>query len=257
LSEMPPGPTEPTSAQLQNLLKIVVDDLIKLYGRQNFVTSLSPNLEIITSGLKLPFHPAMCKLCGFADHSHNDAPCTKCKVTRESMFPSHSLRNKFAARTGEEHRQLCFQYRVLPNQEEKDKFFSTHGVRWTEFARLKYFDLVRYTIIDPMHNLLLGKCIAKTQGYTRWIKTNALRADTPKMEQELHSIHDFLESYKSPQWAGRLPMRVGEPAGGSLTADKYKCAVTGPWAIIIPVVWDRLCKDATAAHQRALDRYEA
>jgi hypothetical protein len=31
-------------------------------------------------------HPAMCKLCGFADHSHNIAPCTKCKVTRAEMF---------------------------------------------------------------------------------------------------------------------------------------------------------------------------
>ena len=35
-------------------------------------------------------------------------------------------------------------------------FFSQHGVRWTELARLPYFDLVRHTIIDLMHNLLLG-----------------------------------------------------------------------------------------------------
>jgi hypothetical protein len=35
-------------------------------------------------------------------------------------------------------------------------FFKEHGARWTELARLPYFDLVRQTIIDPMHNLLLG-----------------------------------------------------------------------------------------------------
>ncbi|KAJ6575942.1 hypothetical protein DFH09DRAFT_835249, partial [Mycena vulgaris] len=116
-------------------------------------------------------------------------------------------------------------------EEEKAEFFAIHGVRWTEFARLTYFDLVRYTIIDPMHNLLLG--VAKTQWYTRWIKTNALRGDTAKYEHELHFIHDFLESFESPKWAGRLPLRVGEPAGGSLTADEYKFAVTGPWAIIV------------------------
>lgn len=48
-------------------------------------------------------------------------------------------------------------YRDLPTAEEKADFFAEHGVRWTEFARLDYFDLVRHTVIDPMHNLLLGK----------------------------------------------------------------------------------------------------
>jgi hypothetical protein len=54
----------------------------------------------------------------------------------------------------------------------------------------------------------------------------------------LHPTIDFPISllcpqFESPLWAGRLPMRVGEPAGGSLTADEYKFAVTGPWAIIV------------------------
>jgi hypothetical protein len=34
-------------------------------------------------------------------------------------------------------------------------------------------------------------------------------------------------------WAGQIPKRAGEPAGGSLTADEYKFAATGPWAIIV------------------------
>lgn len=42
-----------------------------------------------------------------------------------------------------------------------------------------------------------------------------------------------LLQFESPLWAGRLPLRVGEPAGGSLTADEYKFAVTGPWAIVV------------------------
>jgi len=39
--------------------------------------------------------------------------------------------------------------------------------------------------------------------------------------------------FESPLWAGRLPLRVGEPAGGNLTADEYKFAVTAPWPIIV------------------------
>jgi hypothetical protein len=47
-------------------------------------------------------------------------------------------------------------YNALSTEEEKDEFFAKHGAQWTEFVRLDYFDLVRYTIVDPMHNLLLG-----------------------------------------------------------------------------------------------------
>ncbi|CAK5283367.1 unnamed protein product, partial [Mycena citricolor] len=99
-----------------------------------------------------------------------------------------------------------------------------------EFVRLDYFDIVRCTVIDPMHNLLLG--VAKTQWYSVWIKGKVLRADTSKQERELHFIHQILETFECPSWTGHLPLRVGEPAGGSLTADEYKFAVTAPWAII-------------------------
>ncbi|KAJ7824386.1 hypothetical protein B0H14DRAFT_3728705 [Mycena olivaceomarginata] len=106
-----------------------------------------------------------------------------------------------------------------------------------------------------MHNLLLG--LAKTQWYTVWIKSGSLRADTASFHRELHTIHEFLETFESPLWAGRLPLRVGEPAGGSLTADEYKFAVTGPWALIIPVVWDRFIKEAKNEFQTAQRRHPA
>ncbi|KAJ7744275.1 hypothetical protein DFH07DRAFT_925148 [Mycena maculata] len=207
-------------------------------------------------------HPAMCKLCGFADHGHKAVPCTKCTVSHDELFTEKSLRNEFPARSGEEHRRLAKEYRDISDPQEKEDFFTIHGVKWTEFARLYYFDLVRYTIIDPMHNLLLG--VAKTQWYTRWIQNGSLRGNTPNSTRELGVIHEFLETFESPLWAGRLPLRVGEPAGGSLTADEYKFAVTGPWAVVIPLIWDRFLsesdkdfKAASARYPEAMKVYEA
>lgn len=55
------------------------------------------------------------------------------------------------------HRKRCFEWKALTTEEDRARYFSEYGVRWTEFARLEYFDLVRYTIVDPMHNLLLGE----------------------------------------------------------------------------------------------------
>ena len=79
---------------------------------------------------------------------------------------------EYTARDGETHRNLCFQWKALVTQAEQDDFFNTHGVRWTEIARLPYFNLVRYTVVDPMHNLLLGMLtiiniyLTNTQTYT-------------------------------------------------------------------------------------------
>jgi|ERR1700722_16222157 len=39
--------------------------------------------------------------------------------------------------------------------------------------------------------------------------------------------------FAAPLWAGSLPTKVGEPAGGSLTADEYKFATTVPFAIAV------------------------
>jgi len=110
---------------------------------------------------------------GFGDHSHKRRPCHKCTVTQAELFSDRSLRNgeyisdssstylypftpEFEARNGETHRQQCYEWKGLETDKERNNFFSQHGVRWTELARLPYFDLVRHTIIDPMHNLLLG-----------------------------------------------------------------------------------------------------
>ncbi|KAJ7046027.1 hypothetical protein C8F04DRAFT_939036 [Mycena alexandri] len=222
----------------------------------------------------------MCKLCGFADHGHIVAPCPKCHVPQSELFSDKSLQDGipftscvlsifvdvsisgYPARDGERHRQLCYQYAALKTTKAREEFFKRHGVRWTEFARLKYFDLIRYTVIDPMHNLLLG--VAKTQWYTQWIQTKTLRADTGLYHRELSFIHKFLASYEAPQWAGHLPLRVGEPAGGSLSADEYKFAVTGPWAIIvsplnsrtlIPIVWERFLEEANQDYAKAKQNY--
>ncbi|EIW75570.1 hypothetical protein CONPUDRAFT_65494, partial [Coniophora puteana RWD-64-598 SS2] len=139
----------------------------------------------------------------------------------------------------------------------REEHFKRHGSRWSEFMRLPYFNLVRQSVIDPMHNLLLG--VVKTQWHDRWIKTSAIRAPTQAGNgRELGVIHRFLESFETPSWAGKLPARVGEPAGGSLTADEYKFAMLTAWPLIvsgIPTIWDRFIDDANKDQEKAVDEY--
>ncbi len=47
-------------------------------------------------------------------------------------------------------------YANLETKSEREEFVRLNACRWSEFARLPYFDLVRMVVIDPMHNLILG-----------------------------------------------------------------------------------------------------
>ncbi|KAF8578426.1 hypothetical protein K439DRAFT_1621346 [Ramaria rubella] len=68
----------------------------------------------------------------------------------------------------------------------------------------------RMTIIDPMHNLLMG--VLKNHWYGTWIQGKALRPGTAVKKRELDRVHGYLKD-------------VGEPAGGALSADTYKDTV--------------------------------
>ncbi len=58
-------------------------------------------------------------------------------------------------RSYEEHRQLALEWKSLEGK-ERSEHFKEHGSRWAEIMRLPYYDCIRMTVIDPMHNLLLG-----------------------------------------------------------------------------------------------------
>lgn len=62
-------------------------------------------------------------------------------------------------RTGAQHRDLSFEFRLLQSDREQQGFFKTNGVRYTELCRLRYFDAIRMTVVDPMHNILLGEFV--------------------------------------------------------------------------------------------------
>ncbi|KAI0351887.1 hypothetical protein OH77DRAFT_1592537 [Trametes cingulata] len=260
---MTPGPTEPDAEELQYYQELVVDDLLVLYHEgvlaptRRHPQGIRSRVVCICASLD---HPGMCKSGGFADKNHAEQPCPKCmaKLTELYMWFRVDAELEHGAlplRDDQRRHALAKEWRSLETDDERRTHFKTFGTRWTAFSRLPYFDVTRMMVIDPMHNLLLG--IVKTQWYSRWIKGSALRADTETgNRRELSVLHDFLESFEIPAWVGRLPSRVGEPAGGSLSADEYKSLFTGPCVLVIPIIWDRFLDAATEEHQRALRRYE-
>ena len=74
-----------------------------------------------------------------------------------------------------------------------------YGIRYSELLRLKYFDIVEFHVIDPMHNLLLG-----TAKYllTMWKDDQIFtRSQFDYIQQEVNAIG-------IPPSIGRIPHKI-------------------------------------------------
>lgn len=56
----------------------------------------------------------------------------------------------------EDHLKHAREWKALGNKKERDEHFKEHGSRWADIMHLPYYDCIKMTVIDPMHNLLLG-----------------------------------------------------------------------------------------------------
>ena len=104
-----------------------------------------------------------------------------------------------------EHRRQVDDVLGKTTQEERNRAESQYGVRYSELLRLPYFDCIRFTVIDPMHNLFLGtaKHVMET-----WIDASVLTpADLQKAQDKVDSVH-------VPTNIGRIPGKIAKSSLG-------------------------------------------
>ena len=79
--------------------------------------------------------------------------------------------------------------------------------------KLEYFDCIRFTIIDPMHNLFLGT--AKHIMKNAWLPNKILK------QNDLKSIQELIDNMKVPSNMGRIPNKIASNFA-SFTSDQWK-----------------------------------
>ncbi|XP_044176728.1 uncharacterized protein LOC122946993 [Acropora millepora] len=105
--------------------------------------------------------PATRKVCGFVGHSANRA-CSKCSkffpggFREKKDFSGFQQRSSWPIRDGVSHKRNCERLKAAKSQSEFGRLSSLYGVHYSALCKLEYFDCVRFHVIDPMHNLLLG-----------------------------------------------------------------------------------------------------
>ncbi|KAE9386142.1 hypothetical protein BT96DRAFT_960642 [Gymnopus androsaceus JB14] len=212
-----PGPKEANPDQVQRYLRVLINELLRLWTDGVVIkTPKFPQGHLVRVALVAVVcdKPAAHKLGGFASHSHTNF-CTLCWISQaDKATPKSFERDGFRPRTNEEQRKLQCEYLECSNKTARDDFVKKNATRWSELFCLPYFNVCEMIVVDPMHNLFLG--VVKTHFYHIWVQLNVLRKT-----KELRSLHGILGNLELPSKLGCLPALIGEPAGGSLTADQW------------------------------------
>ncbi|EJD44635.1 hypothetical protein AURDEDRAFT_125187 [Auricularia subglabra TFB-10046 SS5] len=150
-----PGPKE---ADVQPFLAPLVDEFLDLWeGCQISSTSLMPEGRSIQAAL-IPVvcdMPAARKVIGFVPPKSTMA-CPYCKCTYTDLSRREVILNGVARRNREEWLSHAEAYRRARTDSARKNLKKMNGVSWSELLRLPYWDPTRYTVVDAMHNLLLG-----------------------------------------------------------------------------------------------------
>ena len=161
--------------------------------------------------------PASRKVCGFCSYNALHG-CSKCMKT----FPTSSFgespdfsgydKSLWPARDLLIHRQKCYEHLNASTKSSQKSIEREFGLRYSVLIEIPYFNPIKHTVIDPMHNLFLGSA---KHCMEVWTKNDILtRRDIEKIEKLMSQLH-------APHSTGRLPLKIGSGFSG-FTADQWR-----------------------------------
>ena len=156
-----PGPSEP-KLTINSFLAPLVKELQTAWNTGITIATRSCNTITIRLAISCVACdiPASRKTCGFLGHNAT-LGCNKCMKRFPNLGPglvdySGYERDSWELRNVHLHRQHCRNILRETTKSGMRKAESAVGVRYSRFLDLTYFDPVRFTVVDVMHNLFLG-----------------------------------------------------------------------------------------------------
>lgn len=153
-----PGPRQPSGDELNHFLQPLVASLDVLWttGIWYSQTSCYPTGRLVRAALG----PVICDLQGSRPVSGFTAFnammfCSRCMIHLHQLAHLLTLR-ALPLRDPSTHRSMSYSLTQEPSATRRDKLEKENGVRWSILLQLEYWDPVRCTVIDIMHNGFLG-----------------------------------------------------------------------------------------------------
>lgn len=158
LAGVVPGPTKPSTSQINHFLKLVVDEFLDFWNPGIYYTrtALRPQGRLARAAL-VPLVAdllAARQLSGLGPHNHRLILCSVCKTPADNIENTDTA--TFEPRDLKQHRANANAWLEARTTFEREQLFERTGVRYSELLRLDYWNPFLYTVVDTMHNLYLG-----------------------------------------------------------------------------------------------------
>ena len=151
-----PGPKEPTTPQLNNLLLPLIEELKLLwkgvYFSRTFKHPQGTKIRVAMLTVIADL-PAMRKIVGFKIHS-GTIFCNFCTISTEDK--NDVLGFLWEARTLKQHKENIQKWLSATSDSQREIIFKETGVRYSILEELPYWDPTRMINLDVMHNMILG-----------------------------------------------------------------------------------------------------
>lgn len=216
---MIPGPNEPKN-HINTYLSPMVQDMCKLFEGHVFHNSHSLTrlsmvramLVCITCDL-----PATRKVCGFSNFNACHG-CSKClkrfpvnQFGKKTDYSGYDYEN-WPIRDLKFHSLKATESKNANTKQAQEEIAKEFGIKYSELILLPHFDIVRYHVIDPMHNIFLGlvKHTVKI-----WKDIGLLQ------DKHYPIIQEKVDNMNPPSKIGRIPRKIGS-GFAAFTADEWK-----------------------------------
>ncbi|KAA1073203.1 hypothetical protein PGT21_050095 [Puccinia graminis f. sp. tritici] len=191
-----PGPKEPSLEQTNWILGPVVEQLKSVWypGMKLSKTPLHPQGRSISAAL-LPFFadlPALRRSLGFASHAATRM-CSCCLLPKSDI--SNINEESWPPRTLDQHKFWAKKSYEAESLDERDEILLEHGVRYSVLLELPYWDILKFHVVDAMHNLLLG--LLKWHCQRFWLMSDEDDEQAPK-GVSTKELRDLIAAASSP-----------------------------------------------------------
>jgi len=240
-----PGPHEPDYDQLDHYLRPTLEKFVEAW-RPGMRVSRTANSElgvVVEAGIFLSVNdlPAARKAAGFMGTMSNFI-CTVCNLHGTHHIFSCDHKN-WPRRDISELRRWSEAYRDARTHSKRTAIVKNHGVRWSSFWLLEYWDPTRMLVIDAMHCIL--------EGVVHYHCRHVLRLDASATQI---SADGFKYAFDWP-WTlydnETVPEGLKIPEKQVLSVIKVQkalsLAISGDKALTLEQLWSRLENQGTLA----------
>ena len=212
-----PGPKEP-KIDINTYLKPLVADLQVLWN--GVIMKTASGIQVLVRAALLCTScdiPATRKVSGCVGQNayHACSRCLKAFPTRvfgEKADFTGSDRTTWEPRSLDTHRVFALKHKLAKTKAVHKQIERDQGCRYSLLLELPYFNVIQFSVVDAMHNFLLGTA---KHILAVWLSSGLLD------KSHFDCIQKTVDTFVTPSEVGRIPSRISSGFSG-FTAEQWR-----------------------------------